>query len=134
MDRKRIPVMVRQGAGFVILAALLLTGLLSGWLLFRQYDDLSRQLEDAAWWAMSGNWEQARDTAVAVRTQWRKHWNIQAAFTDHTPMEEIDSLFAQLAICAASGDREQFAAVCVDLAQHIRAVGDAHRLTWWNLL
>ena len=53
---------------------------------------------------------------------------------DHGPLEEIDSLFAQVQIYADTGKTADFAAYCTRLAKLVTAVGEAHGLTWQNLL
>ena len=116
-----------------VLAALLLVGLLSSWLMCRHHDGLSRRMEDAAWLAVSGDWTKARDTAAQTRSDWNKFRKARCAFADHTPMEQIDARFAQLSVYAASNERTEFAAVCTELSADLRAMGDAHRPTWWNL-
>jgi len=134
MDRKRHGVVLRDLAGFLILTVLLLAGLFSGWRMCRNHEVLSRQLEDAAWFAMSGRWHHARKTALEARRQWQRRWNLGAVFADHDPMEEIDSLFAQLTVYAAAEDRVQFSSACESLSRRIQAMADENRVTWWNLL
>ena len=132
MDRKIIT--ARELAGIVLLTALLAAGLLVSRILGRQQDVLAKQLEDSAWMALSGQWSDARETAEDARRQWEKSWNLRAAFGDHTPMEEVDDLFARLGISAAAGERTDFARDCAALACRIRAVGNAQRLSWQNVL
>ncbi len=134
MDRKRGYVSFRELLGFLLLTALLLTGLLSAWYLNRQQDPIASQLEDSAWLALSGQWEKARQGADAAREEWEQHRSLWAVFADHTPMEEIDDLFAQLSIYSAAREKSDFAATCAALAQHMEAMGDAHRLSWQNVL
>ena len=132
MDRKSIT--ARELAGMSLLIVLLAAGLLISRILGRQQDILAKQLEDCAWMALSGQWSDARETAENARRQWEKSWNLRAAFGDHTPMEEVDDLFARLRISAAAGDRTEFARDCAALAGRIRAVGNAQRLSWQNVL
>ena len=60
--------------------------------------------------------------------RWRQ---LTAAFADHGPMEEMDSLFARAEICEDAQERK---ALCAELAQRARAMSNAHSPTWWNLL
>ena len=55
-----------------------------------------------------------------------------AQAADHQPMEDVDSLFARLP--AYGEDPTEFSACCRELARRVRAVYEAHSLTWWNLL
>ena len=134
MGRKIGALTGRELTGFILLTALLLAGLLSSWYLGRQQETIAGALEDGAWFALSGEWEKAKQTADAARAQWQNGWNLWAAFGDHTPMEDIDALFSQLKIYAAAGERTEFASTCAELSRHVAAMGEAHRLTWWNVL
>ena len=53
---------------------------------------------------------------------------------DHAPMDEIDSLFAQMEVYAQARDSLHFGSYCARLAELITAVSDAHQLNWWNFL
>lgn len=134
MDRKVGHMSFRELLGFLLLTALLFLGLLSAWYLNRHQGDISRQLEDSAWLALSGQWENARQGAAAARERWEQRRSLWTVFADHTPMEEIDVLFAQLSIYAAAKDPAEFSAVCAALARHLDAMGEAHRLRWQNVL
>ena len=116
------------------LVILLLTGLLVSRYIGQQQERIAKTLEDRAWMALSDQWSDARQAAAEARQQWEESWSLRAAFGDHTPMEEIDELFAQLNISASAGERTGFAQDCVVLASWIRAVGNAHRLSWQNVL
>lgn len=134
MDRKNGILTLREVTALSLLLVLLLGGLLLGWYLGQQHRELSRQLEDSAWLALSGQMENARKMAQEAKTVWEKEWKLRAAFGDHTPMEEIDDLFAELTIYGAAGDRTEFASTCAALASRVEAMGNAHRLSWWNVL
>lgn len=120
--------------GALLLAVLLLTGLLTAWDMDRTHSDISRQIEDAAWLALTGDWEKARMAAAAAESRWKSHRNLSSLLADHTPMEEIESLFARIHICSAAREAEEFAASCGELSRKVEAMGEAHRLSWQNLL
>lgn len=134
MDRKRASLKAGEVAGPLLLILLLLLGLLLSWYMGRQQDRIARALEDSAWLALSGQWEDARETAARAKADWEQRWHRWAALGDHSPMEEIDALFAQLTIYGAAGERTEFSQLCSALSCRIKAVGNAHRLRWWNIL
>ena len=134
MDRKIGRLTLREMTAFALLAALLLFGLLTSWYMGRQHRTISRELEESGWMALSGQWSDAREKAREVKSAWEKNRQLRAALADHTPMEEIDQLFEELTVYAAAGERTEFARCCAGLSVRIRAVGEAHRLTWWNVL
>lgn len=95
---------------------------------------IAQTLETAAQQALSGDVRQGYGLAQEAQHRWQRRWHATAAVADHEPMDEIDSLFAQMEIYAQGGDTLEFAACCHRVAQLVRAVGEAHRLNWWNLL
>lgn len=120
------------GAG--LLLGLLLLGILSSRFMKTVHQPLSEALTQASDLALAGDWEQAAAIQRQAHAAWEDAWNFSAAFADHGPMEDIDSLFSQLEVYLAAGDRVGFSAACASLSQQIEAVGDAHELNWWNLL
>lgn len=126
--------MKRGWIGISILAVLLAGGLLVTWQMGRCHEAISEDLERAADRALAGDWKTAERLSERAEEDWEDGWNFSAAFADHEPMEDIDSLFAQLEIYRSSRDAISFAAICAQLSRQIEAMGDAHGLTWWNLL
>ena len=134
MDRKIGALTLREVTGIGLLLVLLTGGLLSGWYMGRQHEDISKKLEDSAWLALSGQMSNARKEADAARAQWEKGRPLRAVLGDHTPMEEIDDLFAELKIYGAAGEKTEFARTCSALSSRVQAMGEAHALHWWNVL
>lgn len=123
---------LRLGAG--VLLALLAAGLWLSLSQTRLYDSLRQELTQAAAQALEEDWSGARAAEDRAREQWQKGRHFAAAFLDHAPLEEMDSLFAELAIYNARQAPTEYAAVCTLLAQQAEAMGESHRLTWWNFL
>ena len=134
MDRKVGNLTAREVMGLSLLVGLLLAGLLSGWYMGRQHRQISRELEDSAWLALSGQWENARKKAEGAKEEWERSRKIRAALSDHTPMEEIDDLFGELIVFGAAGEQTEFARACMSLSGRVTAMGNAHTLSWWNVL
>lgn len=82
--------------------------------------------------ALCGRWETAGHHALVAQRQWQARRNTLALAADHTPLEDIDDLFAQLSVCSAEKERKDFATLCAQLEHRLEAVSNAHRLTWWN--
>ena len=125
---------MRTVVGVVLLVALLIGGILSAGGMDQRNEAIAARLETAAEQALAGNMSQAGDTARAAREAWESGWNIRAAFTDHSPMEQIDGGFARLQLYEKIQDPTAFASVCVELAKQVEAIGDAHGAQWWNIL
>ena len=126
--------MKRCWFGFALLLILLAGGLLATRGMEKIHGALSQTLETAAEAALREDWHGAQAAFEKARAEWEKWWHFSAALADHEPMEEIDSLFAQGEVCLRLGAGEELGLVCVQLARQIRAMGDAHACTWWNLL
>ena len=126
--------MKRAWIGAGLLTVLLLGGLLSGRWMTKVHTPLAGILEQAAQAAMAEQWERAVSLQEQGEALWQKRRNLAAAFADHSPMEEIDECFAELKIFAHKGEWVHFASTCMSLSRKLEAMGEAHRLTWWNLL
>ena len=126
--------MKRCWIGLGLLLVLLAGGLLVTWYMGSCHREIGAELEQAARYAQLGNWAEAADAAGDAYEDWQEEWRFSAAFADHEPMEEIDAMFAQLGTYLAARDAVSFSAVCRQLSSQLEAMGDAHGLTWWNLL
>ena len=126
--------MKRSKIGLWLLIVLLMIGIFSSFSMVRISQPLGEMMAQAAAAALREDWEQGEALADQARARWKKYWHFCAAFADHGPMEHINGLFAQLEVYARSRDSQNFAAVCAQLSEDTRAMGEAHSLTWWNLL
>lgn len=126
--------MKRTVTGFVLLAVLLLGGLFVQNRMERLHIPIAEMLEAAALDARQGNWISADSKSRDAHQRWETAWNFSAAFADHDPMEEIDSLFARLEVFAREEDTAEYTAACGELSRKIRAMADAHALSLPNLL
>ena len=113
MDRKIGILTLRELIGVGLLVGLLLLGLFFSWYLGRQNGALSQQLSDCAWLALSGQMDKARKQADAAAQTWHAQWALGAALGEHSPMEDIDELFAQLKIYGAAGEQFPFVLGCI---------------------
>lgn len=126
--------MKRCWFGLILLLVLLLGCAWSSGYMSKVHSPLSETAMEAADFALEGDWGNAMTLTGRIRTQWENRWGIVAAFADHEPMEQINSLFAQLEIYAAAGDRVGYAAVCAALSAAMDAMADGGSFTWWNFL
>lgn len=126
--------MKRGWIGLGLLLALLAGSIAVTRAMDRGHDPIARELETASDLALEGDWETAAALARNAKAEWEDKWNFGAAFADHEPMEEIDGLFAQVEVYVRAREEVSFAAVCAELSKRLEAMGDAHGLTWWNLL
>lgn len=120
--------------GILLLTVLLAAGLFSAFCVRWVQEPISLQLEQAAQAGFSENWEDAEKLSTAAQARWETYRNALASITDHRPMEEIDSLFGELESYQKAKDPVQFSSLCQRLSLLTKAVGEAHSLSWWNLL
>jgi hypothetical protein len=120
--------------GISVLSLLLIAGLLAAKLTEEMYRPMISLLEEAADDALAGNFENAKQQAVKAKKLWDKRKKATATVADHTPMEEIDHLFAEVTVYANAGEVPHFAADCAQLAEMIQNMSDAHAPNLWNLL
>ena len=120
--------------GIALLILLFLAGL-GAWFGTASLNRPIRQaLENAVEEAAAERWDAAVALAECAKNRWQTYRALTASIADHTPMDEIDALFASIHTYARLEQKEEFAATCAQLAQRIQSMEDVHRLTWWNFL
>ena len=91
-------------------------------------------LEQAAETALEGEMSQAVSQFRQAQQRWERYQRLSATVADHSPMDEIEMLFAEAEVYARQQNTVYFSASCAHLSRLVRAMSDAHQLTWWNLL
>lgn len=120
--------------GVGLLVGLLILGMFTAWAVERCQMPMATAMEQASQAALSGDFQNGVTLAQEAKESWVSHWKGVASIADHTPMDEIDGLFAEMEVYAQAGEDVHFSACCSQLASLLRAVSDAHRLSWWNVL
>lgn len=120
--------------GIGILVLFLGLGIWIGCVMDQVHIGIADTLDVAAEQALSGELTVARQTAQQAKTSWDAHWHGSATVADHAPMDEIDGLLAQLECYGRAEQKGDFAACCRRISLLVRAMSEAHSLTWWNLL
>lgn len=134
MDRQGRSYVGRELAGAALLVGLLLLGLVVNWKMGRTHNAISRELEDAAWFALAGDWEAARMASSSAQAKWESNRNLSSLLADNTFMEDIDTLFARISIYSAARENTNFASTCAELSRRAVAMGEAHYFSWQNIL
>ena len=126
--------MKRFWLGIGILVGLLGLGIgAQGWM-DALHTPCAAELEQAAQEALQDNWSQALLLAEQASSRWEQTKKVISSLADHTPMDEVDMLLAELHVYARAQEVPHFAACCTQLAAMIQAIGQAHAFNWWNLL
>ncbi len=120
--------------GAVVLVVLLALGLWIGSGMENLHRPVICDLEEAAQVALTGDMAGAQTYMNRAERFWSQNRWLTAAVVDHSPMEEIDSIFSQLESYGAAGDHVAFAAWCGRAASLVSAMGEVNSLTWQNLL
>lgn len=126
--------MNRLWIGILVLAVLLALGGAVSWAMDAIHTPMAENLQQAAEAAMAEDWGTALRCAEKARVSWKDRQRFIAAFADHTPMDELEGLFAELEIYARAREQEHFSATCTHLAQLVQAMAESHSPTWWNFL
>lgn len=126
--------MARGWFGAGILAVFLVLGLILSGVTDKVQLPTGELLEQAAEKTLAGDFEEGIALGTEARSQWERQWKFTAAIADHSPMDEVDALFAEMEIYASTGEAPHFAACCKELSQRLEAIADAHRFSWWNVL
>lgn len=125
--------MKRSWLGFGFLLVLLILSLLVTWVMSEIHKPVVQSLELAADSAIREDWAEARFQAASAGTSWEKWDRLRRCFADHTPIEDVEALFAQLGVYGTVEESADFAAACRELARRVEAVGEAHGVSWWNV-
>jgi hypothetical protein len=120
------------GAGLLIL--FLLLGIVFGVWMDQTHSDLSLVLEEASQLASQERLQEAAALSQDAYTRWLRCRNATASLADHTPMEEIDSLFRELEVYVQMDEPVHFAATCAQLSAMLKAMSESQSVSWWNLL
>ena len=126
--------MKRMWIGIGLLAGILIAGIWLWVSLGSLHGRLSDDLTQAAELARQENWQEATAVVGDARARWEKHRYTTAAFTEHAPLEQMDTLFAELEIYAKEQLSTEYAVVCIQLSRLAEAVEESLSLKWWSLL
>ena len=125
--------MKRSWIGLGLLAVLLALGIVTSAMMSRIHEPVAWELEQAADCAGVGLWEQAQEKSEKAQRDWVRWEHFRGSLADHAPVEEIESLFAQLPVYCGERDAH-FSAICRELSRKVSAMGQSHGLVWWNIL
>ena len=123
--------MRRIWIGIGILVALLGIGMAAMEVMDRQLGAVTQKLEQAS---ETENWDEEVSLAQEAKKLWEEKWPMMAALSDHSDMDSVDELFAQLEVYQQHRAQTDHAATCARLCETIGDLKENHRITWWNLL
>ncbi len=126
--------MARGWFGAGILVLFLILGLVVSVNMDNAHLPTGALLEQAADQTLNGEFEQGVALGMEAKARWERQWNGTATVADHSPMDDVDALFAELEVYAKAGEEPHFAACCLELSKRLQAVADAHKFSWWNVL
>lgn len=126
--------MKRLIIGTAVLLSLLILGLALSISMKNIFSPMMDDLESAAEAAAQGDWPQASQLARHAQERWQTYHSLTAALSDHAPMEELDTLFAQLEVYARQQAQTAFCAACGHLSTLAEEMVETHSLRWWTFL
>ncbi len=126
--------MARGYIGAGVLAVFLILGMITAAAMDNAHLPTGELLTQAADMTLAGDFDGAVPLAMEAKNRWEKAWNGTAVVADHSPMDDVDALFAEMVTYAESGEEPHFAACCRELARRVQAMADAHRFSWRNVL
>ena len=126
--------MGRFWLGIGLLALFLVFGIWTTVAMTDVHEPMSRTLSEASQATLDGDLETGITLARQAKESWERHRRWTAAVADQTPMDDIDSLFAEMEVYAEARETVHFAACCAQLSAMVRSMGDAHAFSWWNFL
>ncbi len=119
--------------GVALLLILLAVALGAAAGLEKIHGEIATELEQAAQAVQAGNVAAAEPGLDRAQALWERYEHLLAAFADHEPLEEMEGLFAEVAIYRQAGEDTDLAAACTRLAILSRSVAESHSLKWWMM-
>ena len=126
--------MKRLWLGIVLLVLLSAAGAVLSAGISSLSEKLSTQLDQAGIAVQAGNWSEAVSLADSAQKLWKQYRHFTAAAVDHEPLEQMERLFAQLALYCQQGMAVDYGVTCAHLSQLSKAIGESHALKWWSFL
>ncbi len=120
--------------GIGILALLLAVSSLVSWAMDVIYTPMAQDLEAATLAAEHGDWAKTKALTDRAKARWERYWYFTAAFADHTPMDELDSMFGELEVYLQANEMPHFSVTSRHLSLLAVAMADSQRPAWWNFL
>ena len=120
--------------GIGILFLIFILGIYSGIGIENACQPITELLDQAGNVVIRENPEASAMLIHSANLLWQHSWSKIALVADHTPMDEIDGLFAQTAAYAQAEDWTCVFANCKRLSALIHAIAEAHQLTPWNII
>ena len=77
---------------------------------------------------------QALPLAQKAYARWQHYHSLTAAFADHSPMDDTDTLFEEMLVYGQTEEIPHFIACCRELTVMTEAMYDAHAFSLKNLL
>ena len=125
--------MKRSWLGLGLLALLLAVSVAVTGFMTRIHEDMALDLEQSAECALLGDWENTSLFLGRANRSWKKWAHLRSSFADHGETEAVDAALASLEIWFQTKDAVSYRAACASLGKQVKALGEAHKLTWWNM-
>lgn len=125
--------MKRLWLGVGVLVGLLVVGLWAMTYADSHQERICNHLEQAKQAALREDWESVKQLTEDTCRLWEDSWDIWAALSDHTVLDEIDAGFARLEVYCRDGHATDYAAESGALSRQVEALGDGHRFSLRNL-
>lgn len=120
--------------GIGILVALLVLCVACMCVLDRTTDQVASLLESAWSQASGDDFQTAARQMEKARTIWENRHGMAASLVDHQKLEEIDQGFVDLQAWLTLEEEEEFIRSCMALARQLRAMAEAEKPYYFNIL
>lgn len=125
--------MKRSWIGLGLLVVLLVISLAVTGFMTRIHEEMALDLRQSAECALLGDWDNVQLFLRRTNRSWETWGHLRACFADHGETEKIDAALASVEIWRQSKDAVAYRAACAALIKQVEAMGEAHKLTWWNV-
>ena len=125
--------MKRSWIGFGLLAVLLAVSVVVTGFMGRIHEEMALDLKQSSECARLSDWDNAALFLERANRNWEKWDHLRSCFANHQETEAIDASLSALDVLRQSKDATAYQASCAALTKQVEAMGEAHKLTWWNI-
>ena len=125
--------MKRSWIGFGLLAVLLAVSVVVTGFMGRIHEEMVLDLKQSSECARLSDWDNAALFLERANRNWEKWDHLRSCFANHQETEAIDASLSALDVLRQSKDATAYRASCAALTKQVEAMGEAHKLTWWNV-
>lgn len=100
----------------------------------KSFKEISSQMLQLSEYAQAEEWEKANALIQQCQQRFSRIRKFSAAFTEHEPLEQMETLLAQLKVYQRQREVLPCATAALELSTLAQEVAESFSLQWWTFL